>query len=188
MVDYFLRRTIFNRTILVLILRTKSVLFRKNGCNPLIKLSRLADYSIVLMTQLASHPSSLMQAPDLALATGLPIPTVSKTLKLLAQAHLVESQRGVKGGYALVRDAVNIPVTEIIAAVDGPITLTECVVDEIGVCEIEELCPNRTNWRKINDAVVSALKNVSLADMTPQMAPFVPHRPFEPEHQSTIAE
>ena len=179
---------IFNSTILVLNLCTKSVLFLKNGCNPLIKLSRLADYSIVLMSQLAGHPSSLMQAPDLALATGLPIPTVSKTLKLLAQAQLVESQRGVKGGYALVREAINIPVTEIIAAVDGPIALTECVVDEVGVCEIEALCPTRTNWKKINDAVVGALKNVSLADMTPQKAAFVPHRPFEPVHHSTTAE
>jgi FeS assembly SUF system regulator len=146
----------------------------------LIKLSRLADYAIVLMTQLAGRPSSLMQAPDLALVTGLPVPTVAKTLKQLVQAGLVESQRGAKGGYALIRDAANIPVTEIIAAVDGPIALTDCTVDEEGVCEIESLCPTRTNWRKINEAVIGALRDVTLADMTPQMAPFVPHRPYEP--------
>ena len=93
----------------------------------MIKLSRLADYAIVLMTQLAGRPSSLMQAPDLALVTGLPVPTVAKTLKQLVQAGLVESQRGAKGGYALIRDAANIPVTEIITAVDGPIALTDCL-------------------------------------------------------------
>tara|TARA_Y100001936_G_scaffold247655_1_gene293944 strand:+ start:14756 stop:15247 length:492 start_codon:yes stop_codon:yes gene_type:complete len=148
--------------------------------NPLIKLSRLADYSIVLMTQLAGRPSSLMQAPDLALVTGLPVPTVAKTLKLLVQAGLVESQRGAKGGYVLVRSATDIPVTEIIAAVDGPIALTDCTVEKDGVCEIEALCPTRTNWKKINNAVVGALRDVTLADMTPQMAPFVPHRPYAP--------
>jgi len=146
----------------------------------LIKLSRLADYSIVLMTQLAGRPSSLMQAPDLALVTGLPVPTVAKTLKLLVQAGLVESQRGAKGGYVLVRSATDIPVTEIIAAVDGPIALTDCTVEKDGVCEIEALCPTRTNWKKINNAVVGALRDVTLADMTPQMAPFVPHRPYAP--------
>ena len=146
----------------------------------MIKLSRLADYSIVLMAQLAGRPSSLMQAPDLALVTGLPVPTVAKTLKLLAHAGLLESQRGAKGGYALVRAAEKIPVTEIIAAVDGPIALTDCTVEEDGVCDIEALCPTKTNWRKINDAVVGALRVVTLADMTPQIAPIVPHRPFEP--------
>ena len=154
----------------------------------MIKLSRLADYSIVLMTQLAARPGSLMQAPDMALVTGLPVPTVAKTLKRLAQAGLVESQRGAKGGYALVRDAAEIPVTEIIAAVDGPIALTECTVDADGVCDIEALCPTRTNWKKINDAVVGALRGISLADMTPQMAPFVPHRPYEPVRTAAAGE
>jgi FeS assembly SUF system regulator len=153
----------------------------------LIKLSRLADYSIVLMTQLAGRPSSLMQAPDLALVTGLPVPTVAKTLKKLVQAGLVESQRGAKGGYVLVRAATDIPVTEIITAVDGPIALTDCTVDEDGVCEIEALCPTRTNWRKINDAVIGALREVTLADMTPQMAPFVPHRPYAPVANAAAA-
>ena len=132
------------------------------------------------MTQLAGRPSSLMQAPDLALATGLPVPTVAKTLKQLVQAGLVESQRGAKGGYALVREATDIPVTEIIAAVDGPIALTDCTVDERGVCEIEALCPTKTNWRKINEAVIGALRNVTLADMAPRVTSFVPYRPYEP--------
>lgn len=140
----------------------------------MIKLSRLADYSIVMMTQLASRPGALMQAPDMALMTGLPVPTVSKVMKKLAQSGLVDSHRGAKGGYALTRHASDIPVTEIIAAVDGPIALTECTVPDESGCEHEALCPTRTNWRKINDAVVGALRDITLADMTPQMAPFVP--------------
>ena len=154
----------------------------------MIKLSRLADYSIVLMSQLAARPGSLVQAPDLALLTGLPVPTVAKTLKRLSHAGLVESQRGTKGGYVLVRDAADIPVTEIITAVDGPIALTDCTVEEDGVCEIEALCPTRTNWKKINEAVISALRGISLADMTPQMAPFVPHRPYEPTRTAVAGE
>lgn len=124
----------------------------------------------------------------MALVTGLPVPTVAKTLKRLAQAGLVVSQRGTKGGYVLVRDAAEIPVTEIIAAVDGPIALTDCTVEEDGVCEIEALCPTRTNWKKINDAVVGALRDITLADMTPQMAPFVPHRPYEPAGTAVAGE
>jgi len=140
------------------------------------------------MTQLAARPGSLVQAPDMALVTGLPVPTVAKTLKRLSQVGLVESQRGAKGGYVLVREAAEIPVTEIITAVDGPIALTDCTVEEDGVCEIEALCPTRTNWKKINEAVISALRGISLADMTPQMAPFVPHRPYEPTRTAVAGE
>ena len=140
------------------------------------------------MTQLASRPGSLVQAPDMALVTGLPVPTVAKTLKRLAQAQLIESQRGTKGGYALVRDHSEIPVTEIIVAVDGPIALTDCTVEADGVCDIEALCPTRTNWKKINEAVVGALQGITLADMTPQMAPFVPHRPYERSGSMTVRE
>jgi len=140
------------------------------------------------MTQLAARPGLLVQAPDLALLTGLPVPTVAKTLKRLSHAGLIESQRGAKGGYVLVRDAADIPVTEIITAVDGPIALTDCTVESDGVCDIEALCPTRTNWKKINEAVVGALRGISLADMTPQMAPFVPHRPYEPAGTVAAAE
>ena len=154
----------------------------------MIKLSRLADYSIVIMTQLAARPGSLVQAPDMALVTGLPVPTVAKTLKRLAQSGLLESQRGTKGGYVLVREAAEIPVTEIIAAVDGPIALTDCTVEADGVCGIEALCPTRTNWKKINDAVIGALRDITLADMTPQMAPFVPHRPYIPAETAAAGE
>ena len=130
----------------------------------MIKLSRLADYGVSLMTRLANRSGELVTTPDLALVTGLSVPTVGKVLKLLAQNELIASQRGTKGGYALIRRAEDISVAEIIRAVDGPIALTECM-DSENICDFESLCPTRTNWRKINDVVSDALEKVSLAEM-----------------------
>lgn len=154
----------------------------------MIKLSRLADYSIVIMTQLAARPGSLVQAPDMALVTGLPVPTVAKTLKRLSHAGLLESQRGTKGGYVLVRDAADIPVTEIITAVDGPIALTDCTVEEDGVCEIEALCPTRTNWQSINRAMIEALSSVSLAEMAVPRVDFINQLPRRAAPALALAE
>ena len=131
----------------------------------MIKLSRMSDYGVVLMTQLARAPRTLRTAPDLAQACGLPVPTVSKILKLLAQAELLESQRGTKGGYRLALDAELITMADLIGALDGPIALTDCIDADGLVCEIEALCPTRTNWRRITDAMIEALNGVSLADM-----------------------
>ncbi len=137
----------------------------------MIRMSRLADYGVVLMTQLAARRQVLTTAPELSLLSGLPVPTVSKILKALAQDGLIESHRGNKGGYALVRRAEEVSMAEIIRALEGPIALTECVDAEVGSCDFETKCPTRTNWGKINAAVIGALEGISLAQMqTPNMA------------------
>ena len=125
----------------------------------------MADYGVILMVQLARMPAQVTTAADLADSTALPAPTVSKLLKQLSRAGLLDSHRGTKGGYAIARRHSEITVADIVSAVEGPIALTECMTSEGAVCEIEALCPTRTNWRQINDALVEALDNVSLADM-----------------------
>jgi len=125
----------------------------------------MADYGVILMVQLARMPVQVTTAADLADSTALPAPTVSKLLKHLARAGLLDSHRGPTGGYAIARRPSEITVADIVSAVEGPIALTECMTSEGAVCEIEALCPTRTNWRQINDALVEALDNVSLADM-----------------------
>ena len=138
----------------------------------MIRLSRLADYGVVLTSFLARNPRGWLTAGELAGATALPVPTVSKVLKLLAQDGILESHRGTKGGYALSRPARDISVADIVKALDGPIALTECMGAQTGSCEIESLCPTRVNWRTINDAITVALKSVTIADMgAPSFAP-----------------
>ncbi len=139
----------------------------------MIRLSRLADYGVVLTTHLARQPEKWLTAPELAGATMLPLPTVAKVLKLLAQDGVVGSHRGIKGGYALARTPGEITVADIVSALDGPIALTECVSAE--GCGIESLCPTRVNWLTINRAVTQALASVTLADMAAPSA--LPPRP-----------
>ncbi|MDE0795762.1 MAG: SUF system Fe-S cluster assembly regulator [Alphaproteobacteria bacterium] len=131
----------------------------------MIKLSRMADYGVILMVQLARAPEQVTTAGELTEATALPGPTVSKLLKQLSRAGLLDSQRGTNGGYTLSQPVDDISVADIISALDGPIALTECMTAEGAVCEIEALCPTRTNWRQINNALVEALDRVSLAEM-----------------------
>ena len=150
----------------------------------MIRLSRLADYGMVLMSHIATGPDRLCAAHAAAAATRIPEPTVSKILKALSRHGLLESHRGVNGGYALARAPAEISVTEIIAAVDGPIAMTECLDADGGACSLESICPTRTNWHKINDVVRRALDEITLADMaTPFpsfMAPPEPPRAAAP--------
>ncbi len=135
----------------------------------MIRLSRLADYGVVLMTHIAQSDARLHTAHAAAQGTRIPEPTVGKILKALSRQGLLDSQRGAGGGYSLARKPAAIRVTEIITAVDGPIALTSCLDSAAAACTFETFCPTRTNWHKINDAIRRALDEVSLADM---MGPF----------------
>ena len=100
----------------------------------MIRMTKSADYGIVLMTHMASEVDRLFSAVELSHETQLPHPTVAKILKILARNGLLESQRGAKGGYVLAKDPEEISVVEIITALDGPIGITECIDHTPGEC------------------------------------------------------
>jgi FeS assembly SUF system regulator len=143
----------------------------------LIRLSKLTDYGLVLMSQIARTPASeIHTARDLAVQSGLPLPTVSKLLKTLLQSGLLASHRGTKGGYGLVREPNLISITEVIAAIEGPLALTDCSRDGEGLCDLESSCAIRDNQRILNQVVRGALENVMLSDL------------IRPMHAATIGE
>ncbi len=124
----------------------------------------MADYGVVVMAFMAQRPGEVLTAQQVSRDAGLSAATVSKLLKLFARHNLLESQRGVGGGYRLAIPAEDISVANIVEAVEGPIALTLCV-DKHGGCRIESLCPMCGGWDKINTALRTALDEVSLATM-----------------------
>jgi len=136
----------------------------------MLRVTKLTDYATVVLTVLAARPLAVLSAPDLAELAGLEVPTVAKVLKPLAQARLVEGFRGANGGYRLARAAEAISLVEIVEAMEGPLGMTECSV-HAGQCGIEHSCGVRANWRRINDVVADALREVTLAQMLSPPAP-----------------
>jgi len=135
----------------------------------MLRVTKLADYGIVIMTNFASHGDKDHNARDISGVTRLPLPVVSKVLKSLAKAGLLESHRGIKGGYRLALPPANITVAAIIRAIEGPIALTECNDQIHGDCSLEFRCPVKTNWNLINGAIFEALEGITLAEMTRSM-------------------
>ena len=138
----------------------------------MFRLSRMTDYAVVVMTQLAVTPGVVVTAAELAEQVGLPLPTTAKVLKQLAKHGLVNSQRGVSGGYAASRALGDITLTEVISAIDGPVALTACVDGVVGQCTVEGLCPVRGRWDRVNLAIKAALDEITLADMAAPEAMF----------------
>ena len=141
----------------------------------MLRLSKLTDYAVVVMVRLAEvSPGAspdVQTSPGIAAATGVPEPTVAKVLKTLAATGLVTSQRGARGGYRLARPLHDISVSEVIEAVDGPITLVACVDGSMTECESQALCPVRGRWDPVNDAIERAFSGITLADMREAAVP-----------------
>ncbi len=136
----------------------------------MLRISKLTDYGTVVLAELAAHGSALSSASDVARTTGIAPPTVQKLLKLLSRAGLVASTRGARGGYRLARPAAEITAAEVIDALEGPVSITECSADDKS-CDFESTCNVGGAWQRINVAIRRALDDVSLEDLLKNTRP-----------------
>lgn len=136
----------------------------------MLRLSKLTDYGTVLLAHLAANRGSVCSAADVATATGVAVPTVSKLLKLLGRNGLVTSTRGANGGYRLAHDPSDISAADIIDALEGPVSITECSASD-SQCEHEGVCSVGGAWQRVNVAIRRALDDVSLNDLLRSNSP-----------------
>jgi len=131
----------------------------------MIKLSKMSDYAVVVLGQMAKGDGKLQTASGLSEKTGLPEPTVAKVLKLLARGELIASTRGVQGGYTLNKTPGEINMADVITALEGPVQLTSCVDGNDTCCSHSQNCAMKGKWNPVNIAMQQALENVSLEQM-----------------------
>jgi Rrf2 family protein len=116
----------------------------------MLRLNRMTDYAIVVLGALAHRHGDVLATAHLAELTGLAQPTVAKVSKILLAADLVETQRGVRGGYRLTK------APAAISLVDGA----------QDPCAVSNCCFMSSHWNHVNLAIRNALNDVSLEDLT----------------------
>jgi Rrf2 family protein len=133
-----------------------------------VRISTRGDYACRALLSLALHgteagPTSVR---DIAERTALPQPYLEQILLALKGAGLVRSKRGVGGGYVLARPAEEIRLSEIVSAVDGPITLGDFgQPHQDGSCDHEGQCVLLGIWNKAGDHMRTYLEGFTLADI-----------------------
>ena len=128
----------------------------------MLRITKIADYGFLLLTYIARQKEdALHNAKDLSSSLDIPLPTVSKILKILTQKGILKSQQGSKGGYTLAKPAKKISAANIIEAIEGPIAITDCTSKE----GCPRNCSTSPNWKMLNQSIVSTLGNLSLLDL-----------------------
>lgn len=156
---------------------------RTGWAKTMFRIAKLTDYAVVLTTTLSTAPWERVQSVAvLCDRTQIPAPTVSKVLKRLARAGVVQAVRGAHGGYRLAAAPSTVAIRRIIEAMEGPVAITDCsVVDAEERCAHQGQCRTEANWQRINSAIQAALDAVTLADMAEVHAPqLVPLRRQQP--------
>ena len=154
----------------------------------MFKLNRMTDYAIVVLGALAHRQGEILATAQLAELTGLNQPTVAKVAKTLMAADLLETQRGVHGGYRLAQPAAAISLVQIVEAMEGPIAVNDCVDGAQAPCAVSNCCFVSRNWNRVNLAVRNALSDVSLEDLIDPAQLFTPtgHPPAADRPASTV--
>jgi Rrf2 family protein len=123
-----------------------------------MQITRQADYAVRAVLFLSGLDSG-GRAPTSHIAREEQIPPsfLAKIVSQLSVAGVVQTSRGARGGVSLARPAKDISLLEVIEAIDGPITLNECVTDA-SVCTFGEECPVHSIWCEAHEALVGRLQ------------------------------
>ncbi|MBI4403527.1 MAG: SUF system Fe-S cluster assembly regulator [Deltaproteobacteria bacterium] len=131
----------------------------------MLRLSKMADYGLVLLTYFARESDRWLAARELAVRSHVPFPTASKILKALSKAQLLESERGTNGGYRLSRPADQISIADVVSVFERPVALTACL-ETPHSCSLEPKCPVRSHLRRISHATSRLFETITLAQFS----------------------
>ncbi|MBZ5561222.1 MAG: Rrf2 family transcriptional regulator [Acidobacteriia bacterium] len=139
----------------------------------MLKLTKKADYALIAVRHLAAEPvSGARSAKEIARLYGLPLELLAKILQRLAKNGLLVSQHGTNGGYALAKTPAEITAFEVIRAIEGPLFITSCVTDR-RECGQMVRCTVREPLQKVNETLVRALSEVTIASLSGERAPLI---------------
>jgi len=133
-----------------------------------MKLSRASTYAFYGLGYLAGQPAGrLVPLSEICERYGVSDTHLAKIFQTLVKAGLLESSRGVNGGFALAKPANKISPLDVIQAIEGPIVEAGCLLLR-EPCERDSVCRINALWRRAQHQMLTVLRQATLADMAEQ--------------------
>lgn len=136
-----------------------------------MKLSTRGEYALRALLVLAQEyrpDESVVRAQQISAKQNVPKRFLEQILNDLKSANIVESRRGIAGGYRLTRPPEKITLAEIIRHLEGALAPVSCVSErfyERCTCPDEARCAIRSVMKEARDAVVKIMETLTLADL-----------------------
>jgi Rrf2 family protein len=132
-----------------------------------LKLTTKGRYGLTAMFDLAvNYGKGPIPLKSIAERQNISEHYLEQLIMILRKAGLVKSIRGAQGGYMLAKKPSEITVGDVLRALEGPIGLVDCVLEQDPVeCDKAETCIMRLVWEKIRDSIIQAVDSITLQDM-----------------------
>lgn len=131
----------------------------------MFKVSTKSQYGLRAMVYLAKNRSKVSPISEISKKEGISFDYLEKIISKLEKAELVQSKKGIKGGYVLGKPSSKIKIREIIQALEGNTALVKCVSGNRSACLMSKKCCARSLWKKLQDSLNLTLSSVTLADL-----------------------
>ena len=135
----------------------------------LMHVGRRVDYALRALSYLAAQsPGRIVSRTEIESNQDIPSSYLSKIMKDLVAAGLVNSHAGCQGGFSLAKPAQAINVREVYESVEGPLVLMQCLDRGEEFCRYDAVCPQISVWDRAQNLVASYLAKVSIGDIADQ--------------------
>ncbi len=132
----------------------------------MLKLTKKTDYALLAMHHMGFLTERrLVNAKEIAELYHIPVEMLAKILQTLCRDGLIVSENGPKGGYALSRKPEEISIAEVVEAVEGPISIADCMQAAHVPCMQADTCTIRTPVEHIQQRISSLLAGMSVAEL-----------------------
>ena len=147
-----------------------------------MRLSKRGEYGLRAMIYLAnnggrSKPISMIQMKDISEHENIPLKFLEQILLTIKNAGLLQSKKGVGGGYYLAKPPTEINLGQIVRVLDGPLAPIRCVSQmayEPCDCPNQNLCGLRMVMGDVRNAIADILDKTTLADVTKRVDKNIP--------------
>src|SRR5436190_18515044 len=136
-----------------------------------MKLSLRGEYALRAMLVLArdyQQNDTVVRIQEISERQNIPKRFLEQILNDLKSARIVESKRGVAGGYRLRRAPQQVTLAEIVRHIEGPLAPVSCVSEkfyEKCSCPDETRCAIRSVMKEVRDAIAQQMERTTLADL-----------------------
>jgi Rrf2 family protein len=127
-------------------------------------LSQAVGYAASALGCVAAMGGKPALVREIAQACGIPAPYLAKIVNTLARKGILQTQRGVRGGVSLSRDAKDLTLHDICVALGDPVVQNRCMLSAVR-CTDARGCPAHCFWKEHRDREVAFLKRTTVADI-----------------------
>ena len=134
----------------------------------MLKLSNKGLYGIKALFELArNYGEAPLNIREISKRHGLPVPFLEQVLHHLKRCGLVESRRGVNGGYILSRHPRDITIGDAVRALEGPIALCDCLQhsDSTEASKRAMNCVTSNVYKRLGKMVEEAFDSITLFEL-----------------------